>query len=96
MVQVAFCDQTFINTTIFLVRTRPLASHRSENDVLGRRQRQVCIPGGLREFGVDLDEVDGADEAGGVAVLQEGHGLSKRQSTPHWNHNDSETVFEQL
>ena len=62
-----------------------LASHSCKDDVLGSVQSEIGILLARREVGVDLDEIDGADEAGGVAVLQEGHGLAESQSTPHCN-----------
>ena len=45
---------------------------------------EVCVPVGRGEVGVDLDEVEGAHEAGGVAVLQQRHRLAQRQAATNW------------
>ena len=60
-----------------------LASHSCKDDVLGSVQSEIGILLARREVGVDFNEIDGADEAGGVAVFEERHGFAQRQSTPH-------------
>ena len=44
---------------------------------------EVGVPAARGEVGVDLDEVEGAHEAGGVAVLQQRHRLAQRQAAPN-------------
>ena len=60
-----------------------LAPHGGQDDVVRGVEGEFGVPPAGGEVGVDLDEVEGAHEAGGVAVLQQRHRLAQRQAAPN-------------